>query len=295
MIDLHMHSEFSIDARDTPEALVERAKENGLTAMAITEHNNLDSFARGQRKAEELGVTCFTGIELSGHIEIDGVDEPLSAHILGYFFNEQAPHITRLCERISENGRREAEAMLAGFEILGIPLTRERVEQQHPGRFSAWATRRTLRQDGHASDKPETAALAKRAMEAAAAHDARWRDHGEPVWASEMIEAIRADGGLSFLAHPFWLTLPQRGGYDEQTVWRTIEAARASGVDGLEAYNRGNDAGYGDTVLAYCRTHGLPACGGSDSHGVRKVGAEPVDAALLESMQRHREGKPAWG
>lgn len=295
MIDLHMHSEFSIDARDTPEALVERGRENGLTAMAITEHNNIDSLARGKRKAEELDIQYINGIELGGEIEVEGVDEPMSAHILGYFFNDEAPHILRICQRIHANGQRQTEALLAGLGVLNIPITREMVEQQYPGRFSSWAIRRMLREGGYACDKLEAMALAKQATEAAAERDARWHSRGERVVdASEVIEAIRADGGISFLAHPFWLTMAQRGGYDERTVWRTIEAVLALGADGLEAYNRGNDAGYGDIVLAYCQERGLPASGGSDSHGTRKVGAEPVDGALLDSMQRHRAGQPAW-
>ena len=51
MIDLHLHSEFSIDSRDSPESLIEKAYGEGIRVISLTEHENPESRFRGKKRA----------------------------------------------------------------------------------------------------------------------------------------------------------------------------------------------------------------------------------------------------
>ena len=44
-VDLHLHSTFS-DGTEVPESIVAMAEEQGLTAIALTDHDNLDGIER---------------------------------------------------------------------------------------------------------------------------------------------------------------------------------------------------------------------------------------------------------
>lgn len=73
--DLHVHSIYSSDSIITPKELVFYAKKRGLTAVAVTDHNQVE----GARKiAKETNFLIIPGTEVSslgGHIVGLNVDE----------------------------------------------------------------------------------------------------------------------------------------------------------------------------------------------------------------------------
>src|SRR4030067_1045052 len=76
--DLHVHTTYSSDSVITPEALVFYAKKRGLTAIAVTDHNQVE----GARKiAAETDFLIIPGTEVSSR---DG-------HIVGLNVNEIIP------------------------------------------------------------------------------------------------------------------------------------------------------------------------------------------------------------
>ena len=76
--DLHVHSTYSSDSIITPEDLVFYAKKSGLTAVAVTDHNQVE----GARKiAGETDFLIIPGTEVSSR---DG-------HIVGLNVNEVIP------------------------------------------------------------------------------------------------------------------------------------------------------------------------------------------------------------
>jgi predicted metal-dependent phosphoesterase TrpH len=73
--DLHIHSfEASHDVRDqsmTPENIVETAISEGLSIIAVTDHNEIGNVDLTLRAAEGRPITVIPGIELStpqGHL-----------------------------------------------------------------------------------------------------------------------------------------------------------------------------------------------------------------------------------
>ncbi len=65
-VELHAHSCFSLlDGASTPEALLDRAAELGMTALALTDHDGLYAVVRFALAARERGIHPIIGAELT--------------------------------------------------------------------------------------------------------------------------------------------------------------------------------------------------------------------------------------
>jgi DNA polymerase III subunit alpha len=63
-VHLHCHSHYSLlDGASEIEALVKRAKEHGMNALALTDHGNLHGSLEFYRKAKEVGINPILGYE----------------------------------------------------------------------------------------------------------------------------------------------------------------------------------------------------------------------------------------
>ena len=58
MIDLHIHSTFS-DGSFTPEELVEKGVQVGLSAMALTDHDGMTGIDRFLAACSKHGMSCL--------------------------------------------------------------------------------------------------------------------------------------------------------------------------------------------------------------------------------------------
>ena len=64
LIDLHTHSRFS-DGSMTPTELVTHAKESGIAAIALSDHDEVGGVREAMEVGERLGVEVVPAIELS--------------------------------------------------------------------------------------------------------------------------------------------------------------------------------------------------------------------------------------
>src|SRR4030067_2458331 len=90
LIDLHTHSNAS-DGSHRPAEVVRLAKEAGLRAVALTDHDTTDGLAEALAAGEDLGIEVIPGVEISARYTGD------TMHILGYFLDYQSG---RLAERL---------------------------------------------------------------------------------------------------------------------------------------------------------------------------------------------------
>src|SRR6478752_6535818 len=81
--ELHAHTAFSLlDGAALPEPLVARAKELGLAALAITDHDELGGIVRFATAAREADLPAIIGAELTVTIAPSRArDEPLVTHL----------------------------------------------------------------------------------------------------------------------------------------------------------------------------------------------------------------------
>ncbi|PNV61519.1 phosphatase [Clostridium sp. chh4-2] len=77
-IDLHMHSNISLDGEFTPDQLAKLCYENHIKTAALTDHNSVRGVDKMKQAAENYGIQIIPGIEL------DCICEELDLHLLGY-------------------------------------------------------------------------------------------------------------------------------------------------------------------------------------------------------------------
>ena len=63
-IDLHTHTDIS-DGSESPENTVRHAKELGLRAIAVTDHDSINGVKAAQKAGEKDGVEVVPGMELT--------------------------------------------------------------------------------------------------------------------------------------------------------------------------------------------------------------------------------------
>src|SRR3989338_2320457 len=78
--DLHVHTFYS-DSTFSPEEVVACAKDKGLDAIAICDHDSIDGIEPCEEIAAEFGIEVIPAIELTAE-KIDA-----EVHILGYFID----------------------------------------------------------------------------------------------------------------------------------------------------------------------------------------------------------------
>ena len=66
--DLHVHSNYSKDSLITPKELVYYAKKRGLTAVAVTEHNQIEGSWKIAKETDFLIIPGMEVSSLDGHI-----------------------------------------------------------------------------------------------------------------------------------------------------------------------------------------------------------------------------------
>ena len=79
-VDLHTHTIYS-DGALSPVELMDFAKSKGLTAIGITDHDNVDGIEEAKKYGKEINLEVIPGLELSTDIEGQEV------HLLGYFID----------------------------------------------------------------------------------------------------------------------------------------------------------------------------------------------------------------
>ena len=93
-IDLHTHSVKS-DGSMTPSELVRHAKEAGLAAISLTDHDGVSGVAEAAAEGQKIGLEVVPGIELS-------VQSKAETHILGYYIDIAHPALTKKLEEIRQ-------------------------------------------------------------------------------------------------------------------------------------------------------------------------------------------------
>lgn len=264
MIDLHSHTTSS-DGTDSPEALVDLAARIGLTALAITDHDNFDGYDRAKPVAAARGLDLVCGIEISTRVEPKpGEGRRSSVHLLGYFVKDDAPQTFReWVVQWQEARRRRNIALVARLQELGVAITLEEAEAMGGKMTGRPHFAQILRAKGYVRTIQE-------AFDQYLADTARAAVDRDEPGLMEAIEAVREAGGIPVLAHPVRLPESQ----DEAAFRGLLEAGRERGLLGLEVWYSEHTAAFTGLCERLARDLGLTPTGGSDYHGGNKPGIE---------------------
>ncbi|MCW3040307.1 MAG: hypothetical protein JWM31_2212 [Solirubrobacterales bacterium] len=92
-VDLHMHTDHSGDCATPVEVLLATAREQGLGAIAVTDHNEVSGAFDAQAKAAEYGIKIIIGEE---------VKTASQGEVIGLFLTEKIPRGLTLQETVAE-------------------------------------------------------------------------------------------------------------------------------------------------------------------------------------------------
>ena len=238
-IDLHMHSTVS-DGTDTPEELLERVKEKGLTLFALTDQDD--------------------PVFLSG-VEFSCKDEEGKYHILGYNYDPDAEAIQNVVD-LGHSLRMKKVQMRLDFlkEHFGFEFPKEEIRTllalDNPGKPHIGNLMVKL---GYADTK-ETAIRE---------YINKLRMRSEYVRPEQAIEGILKSGGIPVLAHPCY------GSGDELILGEELEQRVCKlmnfGLQGVETFYSGFPRKLREEVLSLAEKYGLYVTAGSDYHGKNKL------------------------
>ena len=110
-VDLHCHSHFS-DGTQSPSFLLQRATENKLTHLALTDHDCIDGLESLQRDAGE--ITIINGVELSC------LWSTMEIHIVGLFIEPTNDHMEKLLAAQQAQRENRAQAIDRNLQKIGI-------------------------------------------------------------------------------------------------------------------------------------------------------------------------------
>jgi len=267
--DLHLHTQFS-DGTFTPEELVLQAQKNGLSCIALTDHDTVEGCARAATACSAVQMEFIPGSELTAE------HDDTEVHILGYFLDiENRVLLERIAQFQSVRQSRIHE-MVAALNKLGVPLKVESVfalaNCKSPGRPHV----------ARALVKEKLIGSLDEAFE-------RYLKKGRPAWvpktkmsALESVELIHQAGGLAVMAHP---------GLNRTD--EIIPALVDAGLDGIECFHTKHSTVMSERYLEIAEEYDLLVTGGSDCHGYSKnkplIGTVKLPYEHVEKMAAARQ------
>lgn len=246
-IDLHTHSTAS-DGSMSPRELVRHAKEKGLAAVALTDHDTIEGVEEAMKEGAEIGIEVIAGVETSADFNPE-------MHILGYFLTDLYKSIEPTLQKLRVNREERNPKMVERLNNLGFDISMEEVRAEAKGDIVA---------------RPHMASIMMKKGYVKSIQEAfeKYLADGKPAFVrkdkltpEECIAAIGRAGGVPVLAHPIYLGLTSAK--LDELVARLVKA----GLKGIETYyveNLGDDTG---NLLRLAIKHNIIPTGGSDFHG----------------------------
>lgn len=249
-VDLHMHTCYS-DGLDTPTQLVEKAACQGLSSIAITDHDTVAALPEAQQAGQHYGIEVLSGVELTVQYQ-----DYHDIHVLGYLFLPSDEGLQVRLNRIRDH------RLQRGLEILSrvnmrltqrgqAPLDRERVLQRAQGALARPHLAQELIEQGYVSNSEEA-----------------FRDFLTPcdvpkanLSPEQAFDLIAQAGGICSLAHPGTISS------DAKALENLLSTFKDMGLVGVEVYHHSHYPASIDFFLTCARRYGLAVTGGSDYHG----------------------------
>ncbi len=246
-IDLHTHSTAS-DGSMRPAELVRYARETGLAAIALTDHDSMGGVEEAIEEGKKTGVEVVAGVEI-------GVEFKPEMHMLGYFFGDSYENIREVLEELRQNREKRNPQIVEKLNEMGFAITMEEVREAAGGNVIGRPhIAKVLVDKGYAASVGEV-------------FD-KYLSAGRPAYFKKdrltpgqgMQEILKA-GGVPVLAHPLYLER------DWEQLDELLAQLKQEGLKGLEVYYTDHSE---EDIVQYRRLaekHGLVMTGGSDFHG----------------------------
>jgi predicted metal-dependent phosphoesterase TrpH len=274
MIDLHTHSNAS-DGSLSPQELIRKAAEQGLSALALTDHDTVNCLEDAKNEAAIRGIRFIPGIE----IEITHKG-PGEFHLLGLGITRPSPAFLDAVRELSRLREARNREILDRMHELSVEATYEEV---------------LALSGGHSVGRPHFAALLvnRGIVKNREQAFSRYLGVGKPFYApktgldfEQAAALIRESGGLPVLAHPMsldaaWGRLPDM-----------IGELKERGLMGIEAWHPTAKVRACRRLEELGNSLGLYITAGSDFHGEARpdrklgitAGGRKIEDSILEAI-----------
>jgi predicted metal-dependent phosphoesterase TrpH len=246
-VDLHAHTNAS-DGEHSPEELVAIARERGVGVLGIADHDTVAGLERAMVAAAQPGdIEIIPGAELSTDWEKREI------HVLAYMLDHRDPAVNALVDKFREGRLGRAQKILAKLDALGVQI--------ELGQVAAIA-------GDAAIGRPHIARAMVESGQVATVQEAfdKYLASAKPAYVEyesatpfQAVEMIRRVGGVPVLAHP-------------REVARIIPDLVKVGLVGIEVYYAEYDEDSRRELSEIARQYGLIKTGGSDFHGLNRMG-----------------------
>jgi predicted metal-dependent phosphoesterase TrpH len=271
MIDLHTHSSAS-DGDLSPAELVAAAANQGLSAIALTDHDTIKGLKSAEETASKYSIRFIPGIEL----EIAWSADQGEFHLLGLGLARPGPAFLSAADFLARARETRNREILDRLCTLGIHADYEEVRA-----FSG----------GGSVGRPHFASLliSRGLVKNHEMAFARYLGRGKPLFVPKAalefdraVGLIKESGGIAVLAHPMslyisWGRLPD-----------FVRDLKNRGLDGLEAWHPTAKPRSCKRLEILGRSLGLYITEGSDFHGKvrpdRKLGHSSGDRKIAGSV-----------
>ena len=253
-IDLHTHSTCSEGTFSVKE-LIDRAHENGLEAIALTDHDTVEGIDEAVRYAAEKypDLEVIPGIELS--TESDGRE----VHIVGLFIdNNDKEFVESLSAFIDSRTTRNIKMCKKLSEEAGIPISYEELIEEYPDTVITRAHfAKFMVEKGYVNSRAEV-------------FDRYIGDHcpyyvgREKITPEDAIRSILKAKGVPVFAHPILC----RFGDDRLDAF--VGKLKEAGLVGIEAIYSTYELRDERQIKELAKKYDLLVSGGSDFHGANK-------------------------
>lgn len=267
--DLHVHTFYS-DSTFSPEEVVSCAKDRGLAAIAICDHDSVDGIEPCRVIGDRLGVEILPGIELT----VEKADAEI--HILGYLMDCSLGWLSKRLKELQEGRISRIYKMVEKLRSEGIDLNAEDVFKIS-GRGTVGRLHLAL------------AILKTGKVKTIKDVFGKYIGFKKPCYAAnvkltprEAIDIILRAGGVPVLAHPGCMGR-------EEYIPELIEC----GLRGIEVYHTDHNQSAVKRYQKIAEENNLLVTGGSDCHGFGKgrilLGEVRVPYTLVERLKEASE------
>ncbi len=245
-IDLHIHTTAS-DGKFSPEDIVHRSAELGLTVIALCDHDSVDGIVPALKAARGFPqIRVIPGVEISTYAPGSEV------HLLGYSIDYTDPELEATLASLRSSRRERAKRIIAKLEGLDVHIDWQRVQEiAGSGSIGRPHIAQAMLEKGYVTSFKE--AFTKYIGFKGPAYIER-----QKITPLEAVALVTKAGGLPVLAHPLTVKAPET----------MIAKLKTAGLVGLEVNYNGYTEEERDSLARLAKKYDLIATGGSDYHGL---------------------------
>jgi hypothetical protein len=241
---------------------VRLALEQGLTTIALTDHDTVGGLEEAQRAARETALSVIPGVEINAEGEWGDL------HVLGYHIDVGHGALQEVLRSIRQARLERARRMAERLDTMGMPVEWGAIRDlAHGESIGRPHIARALRNSGYVTTIQE-------AFDRFIGRDGPAYVPRKRLTPQETIELILAAGGVPVLAHPV---------HSGPAAVRQIPQLAEYGLRGLEVYYPSHEPREIEVLLAMGRKYDLIATGGSDFHAPYADGTVSLGSVSVPS------------